>query len=109
MLDRHKNKSHTKATQLQIIYKQLIHKVVITTYNKSCAIASLEMGIDGQPIGGRLQFLLDLNGVKKKPKVYRYKSMFDKADGDADSGSIFDDFDYFDWITIPDSDILQVQ
>ena len=59
-------------TQLRSIYLQLIDKIIINVIDENTALADTFISIDGIVLPNSLKIFLDLAGIRKKEKSYRY-------------------------------------
>ena len=59
-------------TELQAIFNQIIHKVIINKIDNKTVMANIFISLNGIVLLNTLKLFLDIGGLKKKPAVYRY-------------------------------------
>lgn len=67
--------SKNNRNELSMIFNQLIHKGIVNSINDKMMLVSIIISIGGEVIRPTLKILLDVGGIKRKPMVFRYKSM----------------------------------
>lgn len=60
--------------ELQGIYKQFIHKVIVNKLDNNKALVNVYISLSGDILKQTLKLVLDLSGMRKKPMVYKYYS-----------------------------------
>lgn len=61
--------------ELQTIFKQFIEKIIINKVDAQHMLATIFVKINGVVLLNTLNLFLDVQGMRKKPKVYRYYSL----------------------------------
>lgn len=63
--------------QLRSIYLQIIDKVIINSIDNDTILATVFISLDGVVLPTTLKLFLDISGIRKKKKSYRYLPMVD--------------------------------
>jgi site-specific DNA recombinase len=58
--------------KLRMIYLQIIEKVIINVIDNNVVLANVYISIDGIVLPHSLKVFLDISGIRKKNKIYRY-------------------------------------
>lgn len=66
------NDAKNNRTELQVIFKQFIKKIIINKIDNKMVLATLFSSINGIELPTTLKIILDLSGMKKKPIRYSY-------------------------------------
>lgn len=98
--------------QLQAYFRQIIHQAIVHTANKEMAVISLYLGNGGVVIPEPFVLVLDLKSLKvaEKYQKYRYYVLPRLGKDDTPIGVVGVDFQtkIKNWITIPDSDLVNM-
>ncbi len=68
----------TNRGQLQTIYRQFVHRVIVNSVDKENTLVTIWLKINGDILSTPINLLLDTSGVRRKPMQFRYKSTFGK-------------------------------
>lgn len=71
-----KNLLNAKAnrSQIQAIFKQIFSKIIFNKLDNDHVLATVYITLNGVVLKNTLKVLLDISGMRKNPKVYRYKT-----------------------------------
>ncbi|MDB4655627.1 recombinase family protein [Flavobacteriales bacterium] len=65
--------------KLREVYIQFIDKVIINSIDSNSALASVFISLNGVRLPKSLKLILDISGIRKRTKVFRYLSMADMS------------------------------
>ena len=65
-------KAKNNRTELQLIYSQIIHKIIVNKIDNDYALATIQLKINQEVIYLTVKLVLDLAGIRKKPIIYQY-------------------------------------
>lgn len=63
--------------KLRSVYLQIIDKIILNVIDANTVIANVFISIDGIQLPASLKLFLDISGMRKKPKIYRYLPLVD--------------------------------
>lgn len=63
--------------QLRMVYLQIIDKVIVNVIDDNIVMANIFISLDGIVLPHSLKLFLDISGIRKKPKRYKYLTLVD--------------------------------
>ncbi|GGK38608.1 MULTISPECIES: recombinase family protein [Flavobacteriaceae] len=73
-------KSYKKdRVKLRMVYLQIIEKVIINVIDNNVVLANVYISIDGIVLPQSLKLFIDISGMRKRTKIYRYLPIVDMS------------------------------
>lgn len=114
-----KDAKHNR-TELALIYKQIISRVVVNVIDVKNAFITVYIQLNGKELDNPLKIVLDLHGVKSKPKRFRYTPILSLSNEPKFNNGvlinlnkigdeIIEKNEFMDWIHIHNKNVLMVE
>lgn len=96
----------TNRQELKAIFNQLISRIVISNYDESSVILAVFIKIKEVELSSPLLVKIDVSGMRKKTKVFRYKTHYEDFFKETIEEFEYSDFDFLDWNIIENEHLI---